>query len=97
MKHVMTLVLILGFWMGFSTPILADAGPKPELRITLINPPDELYVVDLLVEPDCSACWVDDDRFDGVSPTLVALLEAQQSPQWVGVLTHGLSYPVFGD
>lgn len=97
MKHAMTLLLILGFLMGFSTTILADAGPKPELRITLINPPDEPYVLDLLVEPDCTECWVDDDRFEGIDQALVALVEAQQSTEWVGVLTHGLSYPVFGD
>jgi hypothetical protein len=66
------------------------------LRITLINPPNEPYVLDLLVEPNCTECWVDEARFEGIDPNLVAVLEAQQTPQWVGVLTHGLSYPVFG-
>jgi hypothetical protein len=97
---IKTTLVMLMLLLGMSVwPVHADAGPKPELRITLINPPNEPYVLDLLVEPNCepTECWIDDERFDGIDPTLIALLEAQQSTQWVGVLSHGVSYPVFGN
>lgn len=97
MKRWMTAIMVLGFLFLGLTTVNADAGPKPELRITLINPPQEAYILDMLVAPDCDDCWVDDERFDGIDPTLIDLLEAQQSSQWVGALTHGLSYPIFGD
>jgi hypothetical protein len=98
MKIKTLVMLILALMLMGTWSVHADAGPKPELRITLINAPDEPYVLDLLVEPNCEPtdCYVDDDRFEGVDATLIALIEAQHSDQWVGVLTHGLSYPVFG-
>lgn len=97
---IKTILVMMMLLLGVSVwPVHADAGPKPELRITLINPPDEPYVLDLLVEPTCepTECWIDDERFEGIDPALISLLEAQQSPQWVGVLSHGVSYPVFGN
>ena len=97
MKRGIIALFVLGFLLMMTQPVYADAGPKPELRITLINPPDEPYLLDLLVNPDCEDCWVDDERFEGIDPTLVALLEAQQSTTWVLALTHGLSYPIFGN
>jgi hypothetical protein len=96
MKPWLTLLMIPVFLWMIGCPVLADAGPKPELRITLIDPPDEPYLLDLLVQPNCTECWIDDERFEGIDPALIALIEAQHTAEWVGVLTHGLSYPVFG-
>jgi hypothetical protein len=99
MKIKTTLLFLLALLVMGSWTVHADAGPKPELRITLINPPDEPYVLDLLVSPNCEAseCWIDEERFEGIDPALIDMIEAQQSDQWVGVLTHGVSYPIFGD
>ncbi len=99
MKIKTTLLILVSLLMMGSWPVHADAGPKPELRITLINPPDEPYILDLLVQPDCeeSECWIDEERFDGIDPALIAIIESYQSDQWVGALTHGVAYPIFGD
>ena len=46
---LLALVLVL-----LAVPVMADMGPKDQLTITVVNPPDELYYLDLLT-PECSS------------------------------------------
>lgn len=70
-------------------------GPKPQITIHVINPPEEEYYLDLLVKDDSN---YDNIKWDRASydQTKLALLESVNIDGWHPGLTQGTGIPLHG-
>lgn len=89
------LLLVAAFVTAFPSIARADVGPKPELTITVRNPPEGLYYLDLLVQGDM--------RFDNLGDTRsqydaqkLSVLETYTEGGWHPALAHGTNVPMWG-
>ncbi len=86
MKKGIILVFVLSFLCIFSSMAFADFGPKPSIKITVINPPDEDYVFDLMEyvgdrNPTCRNFYnIDEDMFK--------YLSEYKENGWMSALSH---------
>ncbi len=78
-----------------AVPVMADMGPKAQLTITVVNPPDELYYLDLLT-PEYSAY----DNLYQEQPLDAEMVQAlfDAAPAgWGPALAGGTGVPLWGD
>ena len=87
---LLALVLVL-----LAVPVMADMGPKDQLTITVVNPPDELYYLDLLT-PECSSY---DNLYqeEGLDEQMVQALFDAAPEGWGPALAGGTGVPMWGD
>ncbi len=95
MKKSWVAVLFLFFLLGSTTMVHADMGPKPQLKITVINLPDELYYLDLLVRID--EIRTEDEDVEGLDPAMVENLRSFEDEGWYPALVNGTAIPLFGE
>lgn len=72
----------------------ADVGPKESLTITVVNPPDGIYYLDLLHQDESGSANLNLGDYD---PTLVEGLRSWEGEGWYPALVHGTNPPLFGD
>ncbi|MBQ2766852.1 MAG: hypothetical protein IJF49_02110 [Clostridia bacterium] len=92
MLILLTAVLVL--------PIAADFGPKPSLSVTVINPPDETYYMDLLIPTDPTQEYfsnLSEEELAACPPEVLACLRDYNDENWRTALTYGTRIPLFGD
>ena len=91
------LVLVSLFFCAFSV-VYADIGPKDQLKVYLDNPPDELYYLDLLWQPDgvYSDHFSDEERA-ALDPELLERLISEAPEGWSPAMTAGTPLPMWGD
>lgn len=82
----------------FCFPVRADMGPKPEINITIKNPPLEDYYLDLLIEGS-----VDDNYYNNLrngqeiyEESLVDLLRKSRLDGWHLGIVDGTGIPMSG-
>lgn len=73
----------------------ADMGPKPELVIKVINPPEGEYYLDLLIQGEHRYTNLDDRSL--YDQTKLSLLENYEEDGWSPAYTLGTSAPMWGD
>jgi len=95
MKKSWIAVLFLFFLLGSTTMVHADMGPKPQLKITVINVPEELYYLDLLVRID--EIRTEDEDVEGLDPAMVEKLRSFEDEGWYPALVNGTAIPLFGE
>ncbi|MBR4036285.1 MAG: hypothetical protein IKJ05_06100 [Oscillospiraceae bacterium] len=93
-KTVKTTFFVIVLFALCSVTAFADMGSKPRVQITLKNPPQENYYLDLLHQydnPDYSGntVWVDDPMF--------TVLANYNDNGWVPALAQGTSMPIWGE
>ena len=93
-KTVKTTFFVIVLFALCSVTAFADMGSKPRVQITLKNPPQEKYYLDLLHQydnPDYSGntVWVDDPMF--------TVLANYNDNGWVPALAQGTSMPIWGE
>ncbi len=90
-------IIVLGTVLLFLFPakVYADMGPKPQITIHVINPPEEEYYLDLLVRDSSAYDNLDDDRVS-YDQTKLALLESYNEEGWYPGLTQGTGVPMRG-
>lgn len=86
------LLLILCF---FGVAAFADTGPKPALSVTVTNPPQEPYYLDLLVPYDAPYDNLYETRA-ALNPQMVERLKDQTKNRWYPALSYGSSVPLHG-
>lgn len=91
-RFLMLLVLAA---MALAVPVLADMGPKDKLTITVVNPPDELYYLDLLT-PECSA-YSNLDPEENLDQGMVQAMFDAAPEGWGPALAGGTGVPMWGD
>ncbi len=71
----------------------ADMGPKPEIEVRVVNPPEEEYYLDLLSTEENEYQNLDLQEYD---PVKLALLEGYEEDGWKPALVHGTRVPMWG-
>jgi hypothetical protein len=94
MKKLWIICGIFLFLFGSTSLVYADAGPKPELRITVNHAPDELYYLDLLVRS--SYLGQNDTDLDSFDQAMIEDLKSLVDQGWYPALVSGTSVPLFG-
>ena len=72
----------------------ADSGPKPVVSITVVNPPEGEYYLDLLITDPGDYPNIHAEDFD---PTLIQGLKSWEDEGWYPALVEGTNVPLFGD
>ncbi len=88
---LLTFVLIL--------PVSADMGPKPQITITVINPPEGEYYLDLLEQHDPGDKLysnLTDEELAALPESVRATLQGYHDEGWQPALTVGTRIPLFG-
>ncbi len=97
MKNRKRIIMMIITGLIFLFPIIAvaDVGPKPQLTITVKNPPAEVYYLDLLIEGEDRYCNISDkSKYDDEK---LALLENYHEDGWHAGLVKGTSVPMWGN
>lgn len=95
MKKLWIMCGIFIFLMGSTTLVYADAGPKPELRITVNHAPNELYYLDLLVRS--SYLGQNKHNTNQLVQAMIEDLKSLEGQGWYPALVNGTSVPLSGD
>lgn len=88
---LLTLVLVL--------PVSADMGPKPQITITVINPPEVEYYLDLLEQHDPGDTLhsnLTDEELAALPEIVRTTLQGYHDRGWQPALTAGTQIPLFG-
>ena len=101
MKRSVRYALVLAlsaFWLTVSA--FADFGPKPQLTITVENPPEEVYYLDLLEEEtgnryDLYENLTEEDLAQ-LDPALYQALLSAVPEGWHACLAQGTGVPMWG-
>ena len=72
----------------------ADSGPKPVVSITVVNPPEGEYYLDLLITDPGDYPNVNAEDYD---PALLEGLKSWEDEGWYPALVEGTNVPLFGD
>jgi hypothetical protein len=94
---ILWLIAIAAIFLILSAPdtAKADMGPKPELIINVVNPPEEEYYLDLLIQKSYHNFNLDDlSQYD---PDKISLLADYNEDGWTAALVTGTGVPLFGD
>ncbi len=73
----------------------ADMGPKPQITIRVVNPPEQEYYLDLLVKGDGTYDNLEYDEKD-YDPVKLAFLQSYDADEWHPGLTQGTAAPMHG-
>lgn len=93
MKKSLFALFFMVFWIGSTTFVHADMGPKPELRVTVLNAPNEAYYLDLLVDADYATGNI--DEYAPYDPVLFQLLKDYDGNGWYSAKAYGTRIPLF--
>ena len=100
MRFVKTLCLTLLLLLLLPTAAQADSGPKPQLTVRVIHPPEELYYLDILErdEPDMDLYTSWRDLPDPLDQALLDALLAAVPEGWHACTAQGTIHgPMNGD
>ncbi|MGB8451933.1 MAG: hypothetical protein WCD89_06325 [Anaerocolumna sp.] len=87
-KKTYLISMTLIFLIAFPITAYSDMGPKPQITIYVINPPEEEYYLDLLVKDDSNYDNMKGGR-ESYDQTKLALLESVTTEGWHPGLTQG--------
>ncbi len=73
---------------------LADMGPKPEILVKVINPPEGEYYLDLLTREANAYMRLE---LDGYDPEKLKLLDSYEEEGWRPGLVKGTPAPMWGE
>ncbi|MDF2904709.1 MAG: hypothetical protein K0R34_30 [Herbinix sp.] len=93
-KVVTFLCALLVLLLGPTSFAMADMGPKPEILVKVINPPEGNYYLDLLIKEDNNYKRLE---LDGYDPEKIKLLESYNVDGWKPGLVMGTPAPMWGD
>ncbi|HAN21049.1 MAG: hypothetical protein A2Y15_08295 [Clostridiales bacterium GWF2_36_10] len=76
--------------------VKADCGPKPSLGIHLVNPPDELYYLDLLTQDTYQYDNFEEGEREKLNQSMLLKLYSHEKEGWKPAFTEGTGSPIFG-
>ncbi|MBR7184327.1 MAG: hypothetical protein IKD37_01830 [Clostridia bacterium] len=94
----LTSLLLLTFVLVL--PVSADMGPKPQITITVINPPEGEYYLDLLEQHDPGDTLysnLNDEELTALPEAVRTTLHGYHDSGWQAALTVGTRIPLFGN
>lgn len=93
-KTILFLSMLLSLLLLPATAARADIGPKPEVTVKILNPPEGVYYLDLLTKAESHFQRLDLSTYD---PVKIKLLEGYQKDGWKPGLVMGTPAPMWGD
>lgn len=85
------------FILSFTVAAYADMGPKDELIVYVVNPPDELYYLDLLTEKTIKYDNFPEDGRSHLNESMIKLLYSFEDEGWKPALAEGTGVPMWGN
>lgn len=89
-------ILLQTVFLLFPQEVFADMGPKPKLIITVVNPPQSEYYLDLLVDYDLPLSENLGELRDALDRKKIKLIEDNSKDGWYAALVHGTRVPLWG-
>jgi len=74
MKKILALItflIIINLLFPFRT--YADIGPKPSIKLIVLNPPKDEYYLDLLINYETKHSYINIDEEDGYDENMVRI------------------------
>lgn len=97
MKKILALItflIIINLLFPFRT--YADIGPKPSIKLIVLNPPKDEYYLDLLINYETKHSYINIDEEDGYDENMIKILENYNEDGWRPALVTGTNVPLFG-
>ncbi|MGI5897170.1 MAG: hypothetical protein ACOX6U_09480 [Oscillospiraceae bacterium] len=96
-KAFLLTTLLLSLALLFALPVSADMGPKPQLTVHVINPPEEPYYLDLLIQEPGGYSNLSEEKRASLNPEMLALLDTYREEGWYPAYVGGTKVPMWGD
>jgi hypothetical protein len=96
MKKILALITFLIINLLFPFRTYADIGPKPSIKLIVLNPPNDEYYLDLLINYETKHSYINIDEEDGYDENMVRILENYNEDGWRPALVTGTNVPLFG-
>ncbi len=93
-KAIIFLCIVLVLLLLPASTVLADMGPKPEILVKVINPPEGEYYLDLLTREANEYRRLELDSYD---PEKLRLLDNYEVDGWKPGLVKGTPAPMWGE
>ena len=93
-KEILFLCIVLVVLLLPTSTVLADMGPKPEILVKVINPPEDEYYLDLLTKEANTYMRLE---LDGYDPKKLKLLDSYEEDGWKPGLVKGTPMPMWGE
>lgn len=100
MNKLLKLFLLLCVVMILFSSIMtatADFGPKDQLTVYVLNPPDELYYLDLLTQEYSHYNNIGEEERESLNQEMLQLLYSLEDEGWKPALIEGTGIPMWGD
>ncbi|HHV45902.1 MAG TPA: hypothetical protein GXX53_03190 [Tissierellia bacterium] len=86
----LSIVLLLPF------TACADVGPKPIIKLIVLNPPEDEYYLDLLIDYDKKSTYSNIREDDEYDENMISILREYNEDGWRPALVTGTKAPLFG-
>lgn len=74
----------------------ADVGPKPSIKLVVLNPPEDEYYLDLLIDYDKKNSYSNIRQYEELDKEMIKILEEYNEDGWRPALVTGTRVPLFG-
>jgi len=95
-RRIGLIIVFLAISFLFSFKVHADIGPKPSIRVIVLNPPKDEYYLDLLIDYESKYPYINIDEDDELNENMVSILEEYNVDGWRPALVTGTNVPLFG-
>jgi len=98
MKRLAAVILMV-FSIVFLLPFIAyaDIGPKPSIKLIVLNPPEDEYYLDLLIDSEKKNSYTNIDEDDELDEDMLNILKEYNENGWRPALVTGTNVPLFGN
>lgn len=97
MKRIVALItMVIAVSLLFPFVSYADIGPKPSIRLIVLNPPEGEYYLDLLIDYEKKHPYINIDEDEGLDENMIKILEEYNEEGWRPALVTGTKVPLFG-
>lgn len=92
-------VILMVFSIVFLLPFIAyaDIGPKPSIKLIVLNPPEDEYYLDLLIDSEKKNSYTNIDEDDELDEDMLNILKEYNENGWRPALVTGTNVPLFGN
>lgn len=94
----LAILIFLGVIINLLSPYAANAdiGPKPSIKLIVLNPPKDEYYLDLLINYDSKHPYINIDEHDELDKNIINILQKYNVDGWRPALVTGTKVPLFG-
>lgn len=94
----LAILIFLGVVINLLSPYAANAdiGPKPSIKLIVLNPPKDEYYLDLLINYDSKHPYINIDEHDELDKNIINILQKYNVDGWRPALVTGTKVPLFG-